>query len=61
MKIGKEKKEIYYRFDVDFEKKEYDILREYGAKEIVKDDNALINYAVNKILVNMIGKGGSLI
>jgi len=54
MKIGKEKKEIYYKFDVDFEKNEYETLKEYGLKEIVKDDNALINYATNKILINAV-------
>ena len=54
MKIGKEKAIQYSEFKVDFESKEYCMLKEYGKKEILKDDNALINYAINKILADYI-------
>ena len=50
MKLSKETIEKYHKFDIDLDKKEYKILRDYGLKLINSDDEALINYAVNKIL-----------
>ena len=50
MKFGKETSEKYCKFDVEFENKEWNILRDYGLKLIQKDEGALVNYAVNKIL-----------
>jgi len=50
MKLGKETKVKYCNFDVTFEDKEFKMLKDYGLKEIQKDDSALVNYAVNKIL-----------
>ena len=52
MKFGKHKIEKVYNFDVDFEDKEHSILQAYGLREIQKDPEALVNYAVNKILAN---------
>jgi len=50
MKLGKEKKMQYSHFDTEFDSKEFQILKEYGLKHIVNDDDELVNYAVNKIL-----------
>lgn len=54
MKFGKHKIEKVYNFDVDFEDKEYAFLQDYGLREIQKDPEALINYAVNSILAKTI-------
>jgi hypothetical protein len=54
MKLGKETKVTYHKFDVDFENKEYKMLKNYALQEIVKDDEALVNYAVNKILTKAV-------
>jgi len=54
MKFGKQKIEKVYKFDVDFEDKEYAYLKDYGLKEIQKDSEALVNYAVNKVLANAV-------
>jgi len=54
MKFGKETKKVYCQFEFEFEDKEFQMLREYGLKEIAKDDNALVNYAINKILANCV-------
>ena len=50
--MGKETKVSYCKFDVTFGEKEYDMLRDYGLKEIQKDPDSLVNYAVNKVLEN---------
>lgn len=50
MKFGKETSEKVCMFDVDFDKKEWDMLRDYGLGLIKNDEEALINYAVNDIL-----------
>jgi len=50
MKFGKETAEKYVKFDVDIDNNEYDMLKNYGLEQIKNDDQALINYAVNKIL-----------
>jgi len=54
MQFGKHDIEKVYRFDVDFENKEYALLKDYGLKEIQNDSEALVNYAVNKILANAV-------
>lgn len=54
MKLGKETTEKYCKFNVEFENGEFKMLKDYGLKEIQKDDSALINYAVNKILIDSI-------
>lgn len=57
MKFGKETEEKFHRFDVSMDKKEHKFLRDYGLDQIKNDDEALINYAVNKILGEEIKKG----
>lgn len=57
MKFGKQKIEKIYNFDVDFEDNEYSILKDYGLREIQKDPEALVNYAVNKVLANAVKLG----
>jgi len=54
MKLGKETKVDYCKFDVEFENNEFQILKDYGLKKIQEDDEALVNYAVNKILIDQI-------
>lgn len=54
MKLGKETKETYYKFDCEFSDDECDKLVEYGWREIQKDEAALVNYAVNKLLYNAV-------
>ena len=50
MNLTNEKKESYYRYDVEFEDDEFDLLYQAGLREIIKDKDAVINYIVNKIL-----------
>lgn len=50
MNIDNEQKETVYRFDVDLSPEEHQILVFLGKEMILKDEAALINYAVNKIL-----------
>ena len=57
MKFGKEIEEKYHRFDVNMDKKEHAFLKNYGLEQIQNDDEALINYAVNKILAEAVKKG----
>lgn len=57
MKFGKETVEKCHKFDMDMSEKERAILACYGLKQIKNDEEALINYAVNKILINAIKKG----
>ena len=54
MKFGKETKEKVCKFDVEFSDKEFSFLKEYGLKEIKNDYPALVNYALNKILIKEI-------
>lgn len=56
MKIVKETEEKSYKFVVDLSTKESAVLKEYGLKSIENDDEALINYAINKIVENYISK-----
>ena len=48
--IGKAKKEIFYRFDIDIDTKTKKILLKQAKKEIVKDEEALLNYIIVKVL-----------
>jgi len=57
MKFGKESVEKFHKFDVSFDKKEHSFLRDYGLDQIKNDDEALINYAVNKILREAVKNG----
>jgi len=54
MILKKEREVKCYEFDADFTKEEAKELKEYGLKIIADDDNALINYAVNKILTKYV-------
>lgn len=56
MKIGKEKVEKIHKFEMDFSPKEYVLLKKMGLELIIKDEEALINYAVNYILNKEIDK-----
>ncbi|MFC1454138.1 hypothetical protein ACFLQL_03060 [Verrucomicrobiota bacterium] len=50
----KERKIIMYEFDLELSDKEINKLVVYGKKNIVKDRQALINWAANKLLANFI-------
>jgi len=50
MKFDNESKEEYYKFDIDLSDEEAEFLIDVGLREIKKDSEALINYAVNFIL-----------
>jgi hypothetical protein len=51
MELTNEKLVKSYEYDIEgLSPEEYTHLRNYGLKEIKKDDEALINYAFNKIL-----------
>jgi hypothetical protein len=50
MKLGKETEEKVYKFDAEFTTKEWKMLKDYGQKLILKDEGALVNYALNDIL-----------
>lgn len=56
MKIGKEKVEKIHKFEMYFSPKEYALLKKMGLELIIKDEEALINYAVNYILNKEIDK-----
>jgi len=60
MKLENEKKECFYKYDIDLQPEEYKMLKEYGLKHIVDDPDALINYAVIKILKESIEDTGKL-
>ena len=60
MKLDNEKKECFYKYDLDLQSEEYKMLKEYGLKHIVNDDDALINYAVVRILKESIEDAGKL-
>lgn len=57
MKLGKDVVEKCHRFDIGLSKKEYETLKNYGLEQVKSDDEALINYAVNKILADAVKKG----
>jgi hypothetical protein len=50
MNLKNERKELFYKYDVDMTTEELDQLAKVGLKEIKKDKEALVNYAVVKIL-----------
>ena len=50
MKFLNETKEEMYNFEVDLDPEEAKWFRDFGLREIEKDEEALINYAVNFIL-----------
>lgn len=54
MKFSKECPAKYVKVDVQFDDKEHKLLRDYGLKHIILDDEALINYAINKILLDTV-------
>jgi len=56
MEIGKEKIEKVHKFEIDLSTKEYSLLKKIGLELIIKDEEALINYAVNHILKKQIEK-----
>lgn len=56
MKLGKETEEKVCKFDAEFTAKEWKMLKDYGQKLILKDEGALVNYALNDILHNEVKK-----
>ena len=56
MELTNERKEEMIAFDVDIEDEEAERLADVGLDLIKNDKNALINYAVNHILKEMIDK-----
>jgi len=50
MKMYNEKKETWYKYDMDFSNDEAEVLKDYALKHIINDSDVLINYAVNKLL-----------
>lgn len=54
MELGNEKEEMFYTFPLEVSDEEAKRLRDIGLKEIKKDDEALINYAVNFILAQKV-------
>ena len=57
MNFGKEVIGKVYKFKVEMDDKEEALLKEYALKNIINDDEALLNYAVNRILKEMVNKG----
>lgn len=56
MEIGKEKVEKVHKFKIDLSSEEYALLKKIGLELIIKDEEALINYAVNYILAKEVDK-----
>ena len=54
--MKKEKTVQYVEFKMDFSKAEIEALKEYALEHIINDENALCNYAVNKILEQYVDK-----
>ena len=54
MKLSKEVIEKCHRFDLDLNKEEHKFFKNYGLEQIKEDDEALINYAINKILSKVV-------
>lgn len=54
MNLKNERKELFYKYDIDMTDTELDQLAKIGLKEIKKDKEALVNYAVVKILEDFI-------
>jgi len=54
MEINDERKETYYKYNIDATDEEAALLKEIGLKRIQTDDAALINYAVVKMLEDYI-------
>ena len=54
MKFEKERKITMYEFDLELSDKEVSKLVMYGLKNIGKDKQALINWAINKLLKDFI-------
>lgn len=50
IKIGKETKMTYYHFDIEMDIDDRKKLIKYALKTIKKDEEALINYAMNDLL-----------
>jgi len=50
MNLINERKEEYYKYDLDISDKEYNILAKEGLKRIKEDKAELVNYAVNSLL-----------
>lgn len=53
MKLSNEKKIQTLEYDIDLNNEEAGLLREYGLKRIQEDEDALINYAINRVLFDM--------
>jgi hypothetical protein len=57
IKLGKEKKLIFYEFvGTEMDNATYDMLKKYAMEKILSDDNALVNYAFNRILVEQMNR-----
>lgn len=55
MKLENERKVKYFEYDlVGLKKKEKDVFINYAKEHILKDENELINYALNKFLEDML-------
>ena len=54
MELGTTKKEEYYTYETDFSQKEAQVFINYALKNIVNDQEALINWAVVDILKKQI-------
>jgi len=56
MEIDNERTEVTHKFDLDLSEKEAKILAECGLDSIKNDQGALINYAVNMLMQDMIDR-----
>lgn len=54
IKFGKETKKTYYHYDIEVDEEDRKKLLKYALKKIRKDENALINYAINLMLQEMV-------
>ena len=48
--FGKEKEVMYHQFEIDIEDETHALLLDYAKKHILDDEDALINYAIVRIL-----------
>ena len=59
IKFGKFIPAKMYKVDFTAEEKVMDTFAEYGLREIAKDKEALINYAINRLLIDMVKENKS--
>ena len=60
IKLGKETEKIYVEFETDMDDDTIEMLVNYSKEHILEDQDALVNYAFNRIIREQLVREGKL-